>query len=96
MIIWLTSYSKSGNTLWRSTISTLLYSEDGIKNFKYLFQIDIFPVLKFFKKYTSNLVNLNEINKYSIKSQNEINLNKNIKKTLEASFLIEMKELAYL
>ena len=42
MIIWLASYPKSGNTWVRSIVSSLLYSDDGIFNFKLLHKIDQF------------------------------------------------------
>ena len=50
MIIWLASYPKSGNTWLRSIISALLYSDDGVFNFKLLTKIDQFPEKKYFKE----------------------------------------------
>ena len=49
MIIWLASYPKSGNTWVRSIIASLLYTQDGIFNFKLLHKIDQFPEKKYFK-----------------------------------------------
>ena len=43
MIVWLASYPKSGNTWLRSMIGALLFSENGIFDFKYLKTIRQFP-----------------------------------------------------
>ena len=43
MIIWVASYPKSGNTLVRSILSSLIYSEDGNFNFNLLKKIDQYP-----------------------------------------------------
>ena len=64
MIIWLASYPKSGNTWVRSFIASLLYSENGIFNFKLLEQILQFPDKRYFVKFTQDIGNLNEIKKY--------------------------------
>ena len=50
MIIWISSYPKSGNTWLRSLISNYFFSEDGNFNFELIKQIDSFPSPKFFKK----------------------------------------------
>ena len=73
MIIWLASYPKSGNTWVRSLIVSLLYSENGIFNFKLLEQILQFPDERYFSKFTQDMGNLNEIKKYWISAQIEIN-----------------------
>ena len=53
MIIWLTSYPKSGNTWVRALLSAYLYSKDGLFNFNLLDNIPQFPndyYLKIFSK----------------------------------------------
>ena len=40
MIIWVASYPKSGNTLVRSILASLIYSENGNFNFNLLEKID--------------------------------------------------------
>ena len=42
MIIWLASYPKSGNTLIRAILTSLIFSEDGIVDFKNLHRISNF------------------------------------------------------
>ena len=42
-IIWLASYPKSGNTLVRSILASLIYSENGNFNFDLLRKIDQYP-----------------------------------------------------
>ena len=78
MIIWLASYPKSGNTWLRTIIASLLYTKDGQFNFELLKKIQQFPNQKYFKKFTNDFTNINEIKKYWIKAQEEINLNNNI------------------
>ena len=73
MIIWLASYPKSGNTWVRALIAALLYSENGVFNFKLLEQILQFPDERYFSKFTQDMGNLNEIKKYWISAQIEIN-----------------------
>ncbi len=79
MIIWIASYPKSGNTWVRSIISSLIYSNDGNFNFDLLKKIQQFPNRKYFKNFTKDFNNINEIKKYWIESQNFINLNKEVK-----------------
>ena len=61
MIIWLASYPKSGNSWIRSIISSLVYSDDGIFNFKLLKKIDQFPEKKYFKDFVKDFGNFNTI-----------------------------------
>ena len=49
MIIWLTSYPKSGNTWVRSIVAALMYSDDGVFNFDLLKRINQFPRKEYFK-----------------------------------------------
>ena len=79
MIIWIASYPKSGNTWVRSIISSLIYSNDGNFDFDLLKKIQQFPNRKYFKNFTKDFNNINEIKKYWIESQNFINLDKEIK-----------------
>ncbi len=78
MIIWLASYPKSGNTWLRSIISSLLYSDDGIFNFKQLKKIQQFPEKKFFKNIIKDFKNFNEIKENWVLSQEKINLKNEI------------------
>jgi len=54
MIIWISSYPKSGNTYLRSFLSSYYYSEDGKFNFDLLLNINQFPSLRYsdVKSYT--------------------------------------------
>ena len=79
MIIWIASYPKSGNTWIRSMISSLVYTEDGIFNFKVLDNIKQFPSIKYFKDFTNDYQNIAEIKKNWVHAQDKINLNNKIK-----------------
>ena len=74
MIIWLASYPKSGNTWVRSIISSLLYTQDGIFNFKLLHKIDQFPEKKYFKNLINDFGNFEQIKSNWISAQDKINL----------------------
>ena len=79
MIIWISSYPKSGNTWVRSIISSLIYSNDGFFNFGLLKKIPQFPKKKYFENFTEKFQNIHELKKYWIKSQSLINLDEKIK-----------------
>jgi len=79
MIIWLASYPKSGNTWVRSLIASLIYSENGVFDFKLLEQILQFPDERYFVKFTKNTGDLNEIKKYWILAQKEINKDRKLR-----------------
>ena len=79
MIIWLASYPKSGNTLIRAILTSLIFSQDGIVNFKNLHRINNFSSGFFFKKFTTDCKNILEVSKYWIKAQEELNKNKKLK-----------------
>jgi hypothetical protein len=79
MIIWLASYPKSGNTWLRSMMSALMYTNDGVFNFKLLKKIDQFPLKKHFKNFTNEFQNFNEIKKYWEDAQDLINLDNEVK-----------------
>ena len=79
MIIWIASYPKSGNTLIRAILTSLIFSEDGIVNFKNLHRISNFSNGFFFKKFISSYENILETSKYWIKAKKELNKNKKLK-----------------
>jgi len=79
MIIWLASYPKSGNTWIRSMIVSLLYTEDGFFNFELIKNIPQFPDNKYFKEFTGDLANFDEVMKYWRIAQDKINLDNEIK-----------------
>ena len=79
MIIWLSSYPKSGNTWVRSLISSILYSEDGTHTFNNMNKIKQYPLRDQFKNLISNFHDINQIKKNWILSQDEINLDHKIK-----------------
>jgi len=74
MIIWLSSYPKSGNTLLRSMISAYFFTQDGNFNFKTLNNINQFPDFKLFKNYGINTSDHMEIVKNYINVQRQINI----------------------
>ena len=77
MIIWLSSYPKSGNTWIRSLISNYFFSKDGNFNFELIKQIDSFPSSKFFRNYKDKFEKPEDSSKYWIAEQEKINsLNK--------------------
>lgn len=73
MIIWLSSYPKSGNTLLRSMISAYFFTQDGNFNFKTLNNINQFPDFKLFENYGINTSDHMEIVKNYINVQKQIN-----------------------
>ena len=56
-----------------------MYSDNGIFDFKLLEQILQFPDERYFTKFTKNTGNLNEIKKYWILAQQEINKDKKLR-----------------
>ena len=77
MILWISSYPKSGNTWVRALIATYLYSKEGKFNFDLIHKIPKFTQ----KKYFSTLAKLEElredplkITKYWDAAQSRINL----------------------
>ena len=73
MIIWCASYPKSGNTWIRAIITSLLYSKNGMFNFKMLSNISQFPTRSHFNKFTENFSDLKKVSEYWIQAQREIN-----------------------
>ena len=76
MIIWISSYPKSGNTWLRSLISSYYFTEDGNFKFEILKNISQFPQKKFFNK---KINKPGEVSLYWESAQNEINKDKKIK-----------------
>ena len=79
MIVWLASYPKSGNTLVRSILTSLIYSENGNFNFNLLKKIDQYPQKKHFKGLTDKFDNLFEVSKFWVFSQDKLNVDKKLK-----------------
>ena len=73
MIIWISSYPKSGNTWLRSLLSNYFFSKDGSFNFDLIKQIDSFPNPKFFKNYSDKFEKPEDTSKYWITEQEKIN-----------------------
>jgi hypothetical protein len=67
MIIWISSYPKSGNTYLRSFLSSYYYSNNGKFDFEQLLNIHQFPNIKFSKV---KLASKEEASKYWIFNQN--------------------------
>ena len=79
MIIWVASYPKSGNTLVRSILTSLIYSEDGNFNFNLLKKIDQYPQNHHFEGLTNKFNDIDELSKFWTISQDKLNLDKKIK-----------------
>ena len=73
MIIWLSSYPKSGNTWVRSFLSSLIYTENGEANFKSLENIMQYPQRRFFNQLDCNVDNIYSLSENWIPSQIKIN-----------------------
>ena len=80
-IFWISSYPKSGNTLLRTFLASLFFSDDGSFNFDMLKNIPIIEdtanvefVKKIEKKDFTNLHKLETISKYWLKLQEKKNL----------------------
>ena len=80
MIIWISSYPKSGNTWVRAFLSAYLDSTDGKFNFSLLDKIGEFPDHNILNKFmdSKDFYNLSEVSKHWIKVQELINLNKKL------------------
>ena len=79
MIIWLSSYPKSGNTWVRSMVAALMYTSDGVFDFKLLKKIKQFPTENDFKYFTNEFDNFHVIKKHWIDAQDLINLDNKVK-----------------
>ena len=79
MIIWLTSYPKSGNTWVRSFLSSLMFTENGEADFEALKNIHQYPLRSNFEGLVQNLDDLNTLSENWINTQDLMNLDKKIK-----------------
>ena len=81
MIIWLTSYPKSGNTWLRTIASQILFFNQISKDnpLEKISEIKNYPKLVYFKELTKNPENVEEIVKNWNLSQDVINLQKKIR-----------------
>ena len=79
MIIWLTSYPKSGNTWVRSFLTSLLYNKKNEANLKDLVNIQQYPLRSHFTNLVSKIDDLSELSSNWILSQKIINQDKKIK-----------------
>ena len=77
MIIWISSYPKSGNTCVRALLSSYFYSKDGNFHFDLLEQIKEFPKHSDYLNEISVNSNLAEIAKEWIPAQRKLNLKHN-------------------
>ena len=79
MILWLSSYPKSGNTWVRIFLSTLIYSRNNIVNFEDLSRLRTFPKMRDFNGLCENVQDRDELIKKWITAQEALNLNTDIK-----------------
>ena len=80
MIIWLSSYPKSGNTLLRSILATYFFSTQGEFQFDLLYKIEQFPLINHFKNLGIDISNEKKVFENFIEAQKFINReNKKIK-----------------
>ena len=78
MIVWLSSYPKSGNTWVRSFISSLIFTNNGDADFNAMQKISQYPRRSHFTSLLENLEDLNSLSENWIPSQKLINLDKKI------------------
>ena len=76
MIIWLTSYPKSGNTWVRSFLVSLLYNKKNETNLEGLNNIPQYPLRSHFNNLLDNIDDINEVSSKWIISQKRINFDK--------------------
>ena len=73
MIVWLTSYPKSGNTLVRLLLAAYFFSKDGVFNFDLIRNIKQFPNITLFENMGIDIRNEKEVVKNYIKVQESFN-----------------------
>lgn len=73
MILWLSSYPKSGNTFLRCLLSSYYFSKNGDFDFNLLNKISQFPNEKIFYEYKKSLNHISNIAKYWIPEQENMN-----------------------
>ena len=79
MIIWLSSYPKSGNTWLRSLLASYYFSKEGDFKFNLLKYIDQFPSYDYFKNYDKTFINPTDTAEFWIEEQKKINSNNKVK-----------------
>ena len=79
MIIWIASYPKSGNTWVRSFLVSLLYNKDPSSNLNNLNLIEQYPNRRIFNEFSDNLLDLHEVKKFWIVTQDKLNKDKKVK-----------------
>ena len=79
MIIWIASYPKSGSTLLRSILSSLIVSDDGVLDLKKINLVQNFPQKKFFEDLTNERMDIKEISKHWLEAQKKIIENRKFK-----------------
>jgi len=79
MIIWITSYPKSGNTWIRSFLASLLYKDYNTNVFSNLDKIKQFPGRSLFKNFVHDFQSIDEVYKNWLNVQSYINLDNKIK-----------------
>ena len=75
MIIWISSYPKSGNTWLRALLSSYFYSEDGVFSQGLLKNIAQFPEKRHFSEFNYDAKIVTDTSRFWIKAQEKINLN---------------------
>ena len=79
MIVWLSSYPKSGNTWLRALLTSYYFSKDGKFDFSLLKNIDQFPSFDYFKDYKQLFSEPTDTCKLWLREQEKINKDKKIK-----------------
>ena len=79
MIVWLTSYPKSGNTWVRSFLSSLIFTEYGEADFDNMQKLSQYPMRSHFTDLLENLEDINSLSKNWISSQERINFDNKIR-----------------
>lgn len=79
MIVWLTSYPKSGNTWVRSFLSSLIFTEYGEVDFDNMQKLSQYPMRSHFTDLLENLEDINSLSKNWISSQERINFDNKIR-----------------
>ena len=86
MIIWLASYPKSGNTWLRFFIISLLMGKKTNLNLNHLKAIMAYPEKSQFNGLLSDVLDLDQVAKNWIKSQDIINSDKNSKLVIQLAW----------
>ena len=79
MIIWLSSYPKSGNTWLRILLSCYFYTKDGFYDENSLKNIQQFPEKQYFQEFSYNQNIIGDTTKYWLKAQEKINEDKKLR-----------------